>query len=101
MRRTSRQLLSVAITAAFIAPLSTVVLAAPAQAACYSTSTSTTLISANASVNYGKCKQGSTRSYARVGSVAADSGWHLSSTNAWAKGIGSREARAQVSSNIR
>lgn len=101
MRRNSRQLLSVAVTAALIAPISAVVLAAPAQAACYSARTSTTLVSANASVSYGSCKQGTTRSYARVGNVSGDSGWHASSTSAWASGVGSRQALAQVSRNIR
>ncbi|MBN9374870.1 MAG: hypothetical protein J0I40_05665 [Cellulomonas sp.] len=82
-------------------PLLVVGLGAPAQAAaCWSGKASTTLFTADASVDYGTCTHGSTRSYARVGSASFDTGWYQGSTWAHAAGVGSREAYYQVSSDI-
>lgn len=92
-----RRVITLAATTALLMPGLVVLGAGTAQAACYSTKTSTSLVSANASVNYGSCRSGTTRSYARVGSAKGDSGWYAGSTSAWAKGIGSTEAQAQVS----
>ncbi len=72
--------------------------AGSAQAACYSTKTSTTLVSANASVDYGSCRSGDTRSRARVGGIRGDSGWYQGSTWASATGVGSRETATNVRS---
>ncbi len=66
-----------------------VVAAAPAQAAaCYSASASASITLAKASVSYGSCHKGTTRSTAQLGLTSADSGWYAGSTNAKVSGWG-------------
>lgn len=95
-----KKVLGSVLATLLVVPATAVAVAGPAQAACYSAKTSTSLVSADASVSYGSCKQGTTRSYAKVGGAVGDSGWYKGSTSAWARGLGSSEAKAQVS-NVR
>ncbi|RMI06580.1 hypothetical protein [Cellulomonas triticagri] len=99
---TTKRVLRGALAAMLVLPMSTVVVAGPAQAkACYSTKTSTSLVSADASVSYGSCRSGTTRSFAQVGIAKGDSGWHPASTWASARGVGGVTALAQVSAGIK
>ena len=65
-----------------------------AQAACYSAGTSQTPFVAEAHVNYGSCKVGTTRSVAHV-NTTGDSGWYQGSTSARASGFNLIDSHAE------